>query len=45
MRILKEAGIMEQDKEKNYAPAAEGIKAIGRLKTLEDHLRASLLQA
>jgi CheY-like chemotaxis protein len=41
LKILKEAGIIEQDDEKTYSLAAEGKKALACLKTLEDHLRSS----
>ncbi len=38
LKFLKEAGIIEQDKEKSYSLAKEGAKTIDCLRMLENHL-------
>jgi len=38
LRLLKEAGIVQQDKEKSYSLAKEGTKTIDCLRMLEDYL-------
>jgi DNA-binding response OmpR family regulator len=38
LKILKEAGIIEQDNEKSYSLAKEGMKTLTCLQTLENHL-------
>ncbi len=38
LRILKEAGIIEQDREKSYSLTKEGARTIGCLRTLENYL-------
>jgi len=40
LKILKEAGIIEQDREKAYALTREGAKTVDILKTLENYLSA-----
>jgi DNA-binding response OmpR family regulator len=39
LKMLKEAGIIEQDREKSYSLTKEGKKTLECLKTLESHLR------
>jgi predicted transcriptional regulator len=38
LKILKEAGMIEQDKEKIYSLTKEGIRAVNCLKIVENHL-------
>ena len=38
LKILKEAGIIEQDEDKSYSLTNEGIKALECLKVLENYL-------
>lgn len=38
LRMLKESGIISQDKEKSYSITKEGMKTVECLKILEDHL-------
>lgn len=40
LKMLKEAGIIEQDKEKSYLLTKEGIKIMDCLKILESHIQA-----
>ncbi len=40
LKMLKEAGIIEQDKEKAYCLTNEGERTIGLLKVMEDYLSA-----
>ncbi len=41
IRIMKQAGLVEQDKEKNYSLTGEGERTMGCLKILEAHIRSS----
>ena len=38
LKLLKEAGIVQQDKEKSYSLAKEGTKTIDCLRMLENYL-------